>query len=195
MLRVDGLAPFAGVNPLSFDVPAGRCAGLLSSDVHALLAIAECTCGIRIPFAGRVLIDDLDVARQRDRTQPQIAAGLARAAHHLTSLGEHAAAVSASRRTRMPVTEGLARLGLDARTRLNTGPAKSAAALLAALLPAAPVVILHDPFRNLDDATRAKSIDWIRALSESSVSVLVTGTEERDVRAVSHSVIEFGASR
>jgi len=195
LLRVEGLAAGAGVNPLSFDVPAGRCVGLLNRDISALLRVVECACGIRRPFAGRVLIDDLDVAAEHDRMRPRIAVGLARAAHHLTSLGEHAAAVSGSRRTRVSVKDGLARLGLDARTRLNTGAAKSAAALVAALMPDAPVVILHDPFRDLDEGTRVKGIDWIRSLSESNVSVLVTGAEERDVRAVSHSVIEIGAGR
>jgi ABC-type multidrug transport system ATPase subunit len=192
VLRAEGIAASSGVATLTFNVPDGRCVGLLGRDLGALLPLAECASGIRVPFAGRVLVDDFDVARDRDRAQPRIAVGLARAAHHLTSLGEHAAAVAGSRPTRMTTAEGIARLGLDARTRLDTPAARSAAAVLAALLPDASVVILHDPFSHLDGNTRAKAIEWIRSLSESGAAVLVTGTEERDVRAVSHSVIELG---
>jgi ABC-type thiamine transport system ATPase subunit len=95
----------------------------------------------------------------------------------------------------MTVADGIARLGLNARLRLNTPSAKSAAALIAAILPDAAIVVLHDPFRDLSDDIRAKSIEWIRSLAESGTSVLITGTSERDVRSVSHSVIEIGAGR
>ena len=195
MLRGEGLVISAGTPALTFDVPDGRCLGFLSFDVSTLLHVAECAAGISAPFAGRVLVGDLDVVRDGDRARPRIAVGLARTAHRLTSLGEHAAAVARSRRTRASAADGIARLGLDGRTRLDTPSAQAAAALVAALLPDAPAVVLHDPFRHLDDGVRSKAIEWIRSLPEFGTSVLVTGTEERDVRAVSHAVIELGGGR
>jgi ABC-type sugar transport system ATPase subunit len=194
MLRVEGLT-IAGSQALTFDVPNGRCVGLLGKDAAALRHVAECIGGIRLPAAGRVLIDDLDIQRDQDRARRRIAVGIARAAHALTSLGEHARTIAGTRPVRVTAAAGIARLGLDPDLRLTTPAARAAAALTAALLPDATVVVLHDPFRNLETDVRVKAIDWIRSLAESGASLFVTGTEERDVRGVSHSVIEFGAGR
>lgn len=195
MLRVERLTAGAAGAALTFDVPHGKCVGLLGRDAVTLLHLAECVCGIRVPATGRVLIDDLDVLRDHERTRVRIAVTLARAAHSLTSLGEHATTMAATRRPRMKAADAIARLGLRAEMRLNTPAAKSAAALVGALIPDASLVILHDPFQELSDDTRAKAIEWIRSLAASETSFLMMGTEERDVRAVSHSVIEIGAGR
>lgn len=184
-----------GAGALTFDVADGRSVGLLDRDLAALLHVAECVCGLRKPRTGRVLVDDVDLARS-DEARASVAVNLSRAAHSLTSLGEHVGVVAAMRgKLRMPLADGIARLGLDASRQLNTPAAKSAAALLCALLPDARAVVLHDPFRDLDHTTRDKAITWIRALADSGASLLITGAEERDVRAVSHSVIEAGAGR
>lgn len=201
MLRAEGLVARAGNTALTFDVEKGRCVGLLGSDLDALCRISECVSGIRVPAAGHVRITaldsnaQLDVHRDADRVRRQIAVRLPETAHRLTTLGEHLAAVAGARPARVTAASAMARLGLDPKMPLATSSARSAAALAAALLPDAPLVILHDPFQSLDAGVRAKGIDWIRSLASSGTSVLVTGTEERDVRAVSHAVIEIGAGR
>lgn len=196
MLRVEGLPTHIGGASLTFDVAESQCAGLLGRDLAVLLTLAENITGLRAPVTGRVLLDDIDTHRDRERARARIAVGLSRAAHPLTTLVEHAATVSATRAAlRISVPAAIARLGLNAGTRLSTPAAKSAAALLAALLPDVGLVVLHDPFRGLDAGTRTNAIDWIRSLGSSRTSVVITGAEERDVRAVSHFVIDVGAGR
>lgn len=191
MLRVEAVTAGSAA-PLTFEIGAGRSVGVLSRDLAGLLHFAECAAGMRVPSSGRVLIGELDVHREPERARRLIAVNLSRASHPLSTLGEHLQPVVAARALRGSVADGLARLGLASRMRLNTKQSQSAAALAAALIPNAQVVVLHDPFRHLDDATRTKAIEWIRSLTEST-SILITGDTERDVRAVSHSVLEPGA--
>jgi len=195
MLRVEGLTIGAGDPPLSFEIANGQTIGLLGSDANQLLRIVEAVGGLRVPLAGNIRIDDLDVVRDSARARPIVSICLPRATHRETSLREHAGVVAASRSSRISAGDGIKRLGLNPKMRLTTPAAKSAAALLAALLPNVPVVLLHEPFRNLDAGTRATAIAWIRELGASGASVLVASTEEGDVRAVSHSVIGAGATR
>jgi ABC-type multidrug transport system ATPase subunit len=192
MLLVEGVAAGGGTT-LTFEVAGGRSVGVLGRDLAGLLHLAECVSGLRAPSAGRVLIGDLDIHREPDRARSAIAVNLARAAHPLATLGEHLAPIAAARPLRAGVADGIARLGLTPRTRLDTKSARSAAALAAALMTSAQVVVLHDPFRDLDESTRTKAIDWIRSLAASPSSILITGDTERDVRAVSHAVLETGA--
>jgi ABC-type multidrug transport system ATPase subunit len=191
MLRVEGVAA-SGTAPLTFDVSPGRSVGVLGRDLEGLLRFAECASGMRLPSSGRVLIDELDIHREPNRARRLMAVNLSRASHPLATLGEHLQPVAAARPLRGTVADGLARLGLGSQMRLNTKHAQSAAALAAALLTNAQVVVLHDPLRDLDDATRTRAIDWIRSLA-SAASILIIGDTERDVRAVSHSVLEPGA--
>lgn len=188
MLRVDGLVAAIGQAPLSFDIPAGTCVGLLGSDLERLRTVAEAIGGIRPPAAGRVNIGSAEVS-----------ISLPRAAHHLTTLNEHVATIASSInnkwRLRLPVAEAIARLGVDARSRLTTPERRAAAALIAALLPETDLAVLHDPFNGMSDEVRRNAIAWIRSLSGSATAIVITGTEERDVRAVSHTVIDLGAGR
>ncbi len=196
MLRVEGLTGRPSGPTLTFDVPDGRCIGLLGRDEPVLRSVAELISGLRAPSHGHVFIDGLDTVRDASRTHALVTCTISRAAHRLTSVIEHVSAVAGGRgRLRTSVTDGIARLGLDAKMRLSSPAARSAASLVAALVPDASVIVLHDPFKDLDDDTRAKAIAWIRALGESRAAIVVTGTEERDVRAVSHTVIDLEAGR
>jgi ABC-2 type transport system ATP-binding protein len=195
MLRVEGLSAAPGDAPLSFDIPNGQALGLLGSDAEALSRIVEMIAGLRVPTAGHIRIDDIDVLRDPNRARSVLSFCLPRAAHDRTSLREHAAVVAASRPSRVDARAGILRLGLDPQVRLNTPSSKAAAGLLAALLPDVPVVILHEPFRDVPDGTRAKAIDWIRSLAASGTSVLLLGSQERDLRAVCHTVLNAGAAR
>lgn len=195
MLRVEALAVSAGDAPLSFEISNGQTLGLLGANTDGLLRVVEAIAGLRAAVAGNIRIDDLDVLRDSAAARALVSICLPRAANGGTSLRDHAGVVAASRRARLSARDGIARLGLDARLPLNAPAARSAAGLLAALIPDVPVVLLHEPFRDLADETRAKAIDWIRELGGSGTCVLITGREERDVRAVSHQVIETGAGR
>lgn len=195
MVRVEGVPLVAGSPLLQFEIGDGRCAGLLGSDERILEQFAETMAGLRAPIAGRILIDDIDLGRDA-RKSSHVSVFLPRAAHRLTTLGEHLSAVASARGSlRFAVPMAIERLGLSSRTRLSTPSARSAAALAAALIPDSRLVVLNNPFGMLDSVTRQRAIDWIRAMSETRASVVVTGTAEDDVRAVSHQVIEAGAGR
>jgi ABC-type sulfate/molybdate transport systems ATPase subunit len=195
MLRVEQLATHAGDAPLAFEIPTGQTTGLLGRDAQLLSRVIEATAGLRTPVSGNIHFDGIDLIRNAARARPQIALSLVRAIDRHTSLAEHVGVVAATRRCRLNPKDALVRLGLDARMRLDTPAARSAAALAAALLPEAGLVLLHEPFRDLDAATREKAVDWIRSLAGQPTSILITGTGERDVRAVSHQVVELGAGR
>lgn len=190
MLRVDGLVVANDHAPISFDVPAGTCVGLLGSDIERLRAVAETIGGLRAPVAGRT---------NTNNAEASVAVALTRAAHQLTTLGEHVTAVASSMnkkwRLRMPVAAAISRLGVDARQRLNTPESCAAAALIAALVPETDIAVLHDPFAGMSDPVRQSAIEWIRSLGGSTTAIVMTGTQERDVRAVSHTVIDLGVSR
>ncbi len=195
MLRVEGLTVAASGPALSFDAPAGQCTGLLGSDAAVLLRFSEAICGIRAPIAGRVLVGGADILSD-NRARSQLSVCLARATNRFTNIREHVAAVVAARGSlRLPAADGMSRLGVDPRARLDTSAARSAAALLAALIPAANVAVLHEPFAGMDTNVRQNAIDWIRSLSGTPAAIVIIGGEERDVRAVSHSVVSVGAGR
>jgi len=195
VLRVEGLSAEAAEKPLTFDVAAGCCVGLLGRDLDALSRIARALSGLRQPSAGRVLIDTVDVHRD-EQSRSLISVCLPRAAHHATTIGEHLSTIASARgHARLSVADAIARLGVDPRARLNSAAARSAAALLAALITETSVAVLHDPFAGLTDTVRRNAIEWIRSLSDSRTSFVMTGTEERDVRSVSRLVIEIGARR
>ena len=195
MIDVDAVPLEPGGHALKFSVADGRCAGVLGAQEHLLARFAETLAGARAPIAGRILIDDVDV-RRSDGGGARISAYIPRAAHRLVTLGEHLSAVAAARGTmRFTPAQAIDRLGLNARTRLNTAAAQSSAALAAALMPESRLIVLHQPFAALDPAARHRAIDWIRAMAETPASIIVTGTAEGDVRAVSHQVIDAGAGR
>lgn len=195
MVRVEGLSVSASDAALTFDVPDGQCVGLLGRDASAALDLAETIAGMRTPSAGRVLVGGADILRDAV-ARAQIIICLPRAAHRATSIEEHVSTVAAARgAVRVPVADAIARLGVDPRARLTTAAARSAAALVASLVPDAGVIVLHDPFSGLHEDVRRRATDWIRALSGSRTSIVMIGLNERDVRAVSHSVISAGAGR
>lgn len=194
MLRVEGVP--AGGAAWTFDVPDGRCVGLLSADATALAHISDVISGLRPTTAGSILIDGWDSVRDGARVRMLVSVCLPRAADHRATVLDHVGAIARARgAVREPVADGLARLGLSPNTRLTTVAAKAGAALAAALIARASVIVLNEPFRGLSDDTRTRAIDWIRSLSSAPVSIVIAGSEERDVRAVSHHVITPGVGR
>jgi ABC-type multidrug transport system ATPase subunit len=195
VVRVDGVPLVGGGPALQFEIGDGRCAGLLGSDERTLAHFAHTMAGMRGPIAGRILIDDVDVWRESAQ-RSQTSVFLPCAAHRLLTLGEHLDTVARIRGSlRFTVAAAIERVGLSSNTRLDTPTARSAAALAAALIPDSRLVVLHQPFAGLDGSMRQRAVDWIRAMSNTRASIIVTGTAEGDVRAISHHVIEAGAAR
>jgi ABC-type multidrug transport system ATPase subunit len=190
MLRVEGVPAIAGGPGFSFAVPAGASLGLLGVNAAVLQRFSETLAGLRMPLAGRVLINDLDSVRDCAGVRARVSMCMPRAAHARVTLLEHLRLIAAVRvKLRLPVADVLARLALDPHTRLTDPGARGAAALAGALLPDSSLVILHDPFAGLSEPTRRAAIEWIRSLAATSTAVITTGTDEGSVRAISQSVI------
>lgn len=196
MLRVEDLRVGSANAALTFEVPGGRCVGVLGRDAVYLHQLSECLTGLRAPAGGRALVDEFDTIRDRDQARTRLSVCVPRAVDRVTTIGEHVGTIAAARRSlRASVAESLSRLGLDPRQRLTTGAARSAAALIGALIAETSAIVLHEPFTALDESTREKAIVWIRALADAPVSIVILSAAERDVRSVSHHVIDAGAGR
>lgn len=200
MLRAEQLAMSGGRAPISFAVERGRCLGLLGPTPqhtsHLLLACAA----LARPVSGRVLINDTDTAANPEAARRQVAVARTQCVDERLHLREYLRAVARGRRAagttlRLSVTEMLARLDLDGARALSSPEAQAEAAIAAALLPAVGLVVLDEPFAHLRSETRVRAIEWIRALAADSAAVVIGGREERDLRAVSHTVVATEPAR
>lgn len=199
MLRVEAVPPFVGAPPLTFEVGPGRCTGLLgrSADVSHLLMAA---CALARPSGGRVMVEDLDTRTHAARARQRLAASLSDGCDRRLTVREYLTAVAEARAAtgtpaRCTVETLIDRLGLAGHHRLTGAATVAATALAAALLPTVSVLVLIDPFSQLDPDVRIRGIESVKELAKHSTAVLIGSAEERDVRAVSHAVIAVGASR
>lgn len=196
MLRVEDLRVGTATPALRFDVAHGRCTGVWGHDAAHLQQIFDCLAGLRAPAGGRVLVDEFDTIRERDQARARMSVNLPRTADRVTTIAEHVAAIAAARGSlRSSVADTIGRLGADPSMRLTTASARAAAGLIGALIGDTSVIVLHEPFLALDESTRERAIAWIRALADAPVSIVMLSTAERDVRSVSHQVIDAGAGR
>lgn len=196
MLRVEALRAGAAAPALTFDVPHGKCIGVFGHDAAALQQISECLSGARVPVSGRVLVDDVDTSRNWNAARTRVSVYVPSATDRVTTAGEHVATIAAARGAlRASVVDSMRRLGVNPHQPLTTGAAKAAAALVGALIADTSAIVLYEPFTALDASTRDKAILWIRELAESPVSIVMLSAIERDVRSVSHAVIDVGAGR
>ncbi len=193
MLRVEGVPVAAGRGPLSFDVPAGRCIGIQGRSPAEISRFLLAAAGLARPVGGRVLIDGRDPSQDPAATRRHVAITRRGSIDARLRLSEYLTTVAGARRAtgtiaRVPVTALLERLALNGARALSTTEARAEAALGAALLPSVGLVILDEPFANVSADTRARAIEWIRALADEPVAVLIGGLEERDLRTVGHTV-------
>lgn len=200
MLRVESVSMRAGRAPLTFDVPHGRCLGLLSASAEDTSRLLLAAAGMARPLTGRVLISDVDSLTATDASRHRVAITRPQCVDPRLLLREYLDTVSRARRDagvapRASTAEVLQRLALNGARALDSSAARAEAALAAALLPAVDLVILDEAFAHVSADTRTRAIEWIRALADEPVAVLIGGREERDLRAVSHTVISMEAAR
>lgn len=200
MLRVESLTVTPKYTPLTFDVASGECLGLLGFSATHTSRLLVTVAGLARPLSGSVLIDGVDVIDGSATARRQLAITRTPCVPVQLRLREYLQTVIDSRRShgmpsRTTAAAALERLRLDGGRMLSTPAARSEAALAAAILPSARLVILDEPFHAVSADTRTAAIEWIRALAADSVGVLIGGREERDVRAVSHTVISTGRAR
>lgn len=194
MLIVDQVAVVRGAAPVSFDVAAGRCLGLLGPSPDHTSRWLLTAAGVMRPLTGSVRIGGTETTRDHDTarrrmalTRPQSVDAHLRLHEYLHTVAQ--ARLASGTHARAPVATVIDRLGLDGACRLTSPTARAEASLAAALLPAVGLVILDEPFAQVRAETRRLAIDWIRALATDAVAVLIGGREERDLRAVSHTVL------
>jgi ABC-type multidrug transport system ATPase subunit len=199
-LRVEGLLAAGGSAPLTFEVSRGRCLGLLGASALGTSRLLQTVAALEKPATGRVTIADIDVRLDPDAARRHVAIMRRSCIDSGLRLHEYLSAVSHARKAsgfsaRASVSTVIERLALNRARSLSSPAARSEAALAAALLPAVGLVLLDEPFRDLSDETRARAIEWIRALAQETVAVVIAGPTERDLRAVSHTVVSVEASK
>ena len=200
MLRVEALVTRAGRAPLSFEVARGRCVGLLGTTAEDVSRVLLAAAALSRPVSGRVMIDDIDTVREPDSVRRRVAVTRPRCVTDRLRLREYLDTVARARRStgttlRASVAETLQRLALDGARTLTSPAARAEAALAASLMPSVGLVVLNEPLAHVSSDTRTRAIEWIRALANEPVAVLIGGREERDLRAVSHTVIAMETAR
>jgi ABC-type multidrug transport system ATPase subunit len=101
----------------------------------------------------------------------------------------------AAKRADKAASDAAARLGLDEDDAVATLPAgrRQRLAIAAALLPSPDVILLDDPLRALDAASRVLVIDWLRAARDGGAVLLVAANTEDDLRALCHRTVQLTA--
>jgi ABC-type multidrug transport system ATPase subunit len=200
MLLVDQVSVVRGGTPRSFEVAAGHCLGLLGPSPDHTSRWMLTSAGLMRPLTGSVRIGDSETTRDREVARRRMAITRPQSVDTRLRMQEYLHTVAQARRAsgtlaRAPVAAVIDRLGLDGACRLTSPAARAEASLAAALLPAVGLVILDEPFAQIRPETRRLAIEWIRALATDAVAVLIGGREERDLRAVSHTVISTEPAR
>ena len=174
---------------LPFALAAGECVALLANDARAAATLIDRLAGHARMQGGRILLDGTDVA-MRPPAQRRLGVISERDPlfDHLT-VRRNVAFPLAVRRIREPerqrrVHQTLALLGLEAhadRLADHLAPGERARAALARVLVSDPgVVLLDDPWRSLDPASRREMHNLLRRLARARglTLLLVTGDRE-----------------
>ena len=193
MLRVEGLPCPGGT--LTFEVAPGQCLGLWSHGADDLAPVSQMIAALRSAAPGRVAIDRWDSERDAAQFRAAVSVYLPKAADRRSTALEHVHAIARVRGSRDSAAAALRRLHISPDAPMASAAVRSGAALAAVLVSGAPVLVLHEPFTELSHDTRGSAIEWILALARTTTSIVVSGREERDLRAVSTLVIKVGATR
>ncbi len=190
----------AALAECSFGVERGEVLGLLGPNGAGKTTLLRLLMGFLKPSAGRTAIDGLDCYRQSIEVHRRVAylPGDARLFRHLD--GRETLQLFSELRpgTSVKRAQGLAeRLGLDLSRRvgqMSTGM-RQKLALVVALAPDVPLVILDEPTSNLDPTVRREVIDLLGESCAAGKTVLFSSHVLSEVEEACHRVIVLRAGR
>lgn len=185
-LRLDHVAQ-ASLQDLSFEVEAGECVGIATTDASDAVALLDCLTGLATVSSGRIELDGTSLAGLRAdelhaailvsphdsylfaETMLENIRGAAPADEDETMAIEAAAADE--------VAENLPH-GVDTQVteggRSLSGGQRQRVALARALAARPPVLVLHDPTTAVDSVTEARIAEGIRRIRRDKTTLLVS---------------------
>ena len=164
------------LNGLSHTFPQGTLTCVTGRSGCGKTTLLRLIAGLETPDAGRVLgvpEGGISMVFQEDRLPPQLDAAdclrcvLKRDARREARIAGALASLDLAEASDQPVRE-------------YSGGMRRRVALARALLFPSPLVLLDEPFKGLDDATRRQAIDFARPLLEGRTVLLVTHDPEAE---------------
>jgi putative ABC transport system ATP-binding protein len=184
-LLVDHLA-HGTLEDVSFEVAAGECVGVVTSDALDAVALLDCLSGLATARAGRVEVDGWDLHGLR---ADELHSAVLVTPHDSYLFAETMLENIRAAATDVDVTwaieaaaadevaENLPQ-GLDTQVteggRSLSGGQRQRVALARALAAQAPVLVLHDPTTAVDSVTEARIAEGIQTVRDGRTTLLLT---------------------
>jgi ABC-2 type transport system ATP-binding protein len=207
-IRVDGLVREFGdttaVDGLSFSVAEGELFGLLGPNGAGKSTLINVLCTLLAPTAGAATVAGHDVRTETDAVRDSIGVVFQEPALDEDLTGEenltfHARLYGLDRRTRRErIDEVLALVDLadvrDRRVKGYSGGMKRRLEIARGLLHEPAVLFLDEPTLGLDAGTRRDTWEYIRALNDAGVTVVLTThyMEEADALCDRIAIVDDG---
>ena len=195
---VDGLCKdfggFRALDHVSFEVGAGESLVILGENGAGKTTTLRCLAGVLVPSGGRVVVGGVSVAEDSEAVRSQVGLlselpGLYErmtAPDYLDFFGRIHGVAPEVRRER--IGELLQRFGLDSRTDVWMGSfskgMRQKVALIRATLHQPRVLLLDEPTSSMDPAGARLTWDYIMALKESGIAVVVCTHNLRETAKV-----------
>lgn len=205
MIRITRLTKRYGATPaladVDLEVRRGECLGLTGPNGSGLTTLLRVTATLVPPTSGSVEIDGLDVVRHVYRLRPRIAfVGAEHGEAERMRVGDYVTLVLDARgrpAAREIVDAAVARAGLDAQASCATlsEGLRQRVRLGAALAAEPDVLLLDDPFRALDAASRSRFLEWIGDARDRGAAIVLATQADEDVAAACTRVARFDRGR
>lgn len=186
-------------------VMEGECLGLVGANGSGKTALLHILAGLAAPSSGRVRVCGLDLPRRAAVARRKVGFlpeefGVYPSLTVAEYLDFFARCYGMPGQERKPTIETLLQL-VDLHHLRNTEAARLSRGLrrrlglARALLHSPPVLLLDDPFADLDDGGRAEFAEVLRELREMGTAVVVTSRRSEDVVACSTSMALLESGR
>ncbi len=189
-ISVRGLSKAYGENRvldgLNCELPAGKITAVMGASGCGKTTLISLISGLLEPDGGRVSLTPPDTAFSAVFQEDRLCGNLTVAANIRLVCG--------SRRSAAEIEKALDSVGLsgcgDKPVRELSGGMKRRAALVRALLADYGAIVLDEPFKGLDEATKKQVISYCREMLAGKTAVLVTHDPE-ECRALADNIIEL----
>jgi ABC-2 type transport system ATP-binding protein len=200
MIKADELAcANAGLPAVTLHVGSGECVGLIGARRSGRTVLLRLLATLVRPSSGRLLIDGVDALMDVERARARIGyAGRDRVLCGDLTVDEHLRCHAGMRRLdERQVREAIARAELDPAATIHelSSDLQQRLSLLTALLPAPAVLLLDDPWRNLEPGVRPRFQDWLRQTRENGAAVVAALDEVDPTFCTAVAQVEGGRVR
>jgi ABC-type sugar transport system ATPase subunit len=195
MLSVEKISFAAGGRPILKDVSCcvheGEILGLVGPSGAGKTTLLRCISGLQGPASGRIIVDERDVTAEPIPSRPVSFMQQAFALYEQLSILENVVVTHGGRRAPRPVREeavellrfvGISESTFDSSPNTLSGGEAQRVALCKTLMKEATVLLLDEPFSNLDKRRRRDIGGFIRRRAkERRLSVVMVSHDEADI--------------